>query len=61
MAAEALLRLRVPSSHALFSSTMPASASIARALPAFLFSILRVLPPPRSPQIRRVWVTVSRR
>jgi hypothetical protein len=43
------------------SSMMPASASIARVLPAFLFSILRGLPPLRSPRIRRVSVMASQR
>jgi len=47
--------------HASLSSTMPASASIARVLPAFLFSILSVLPPQRSPRIRRVSVMASQR
>ncbi|MGF7180824.1 hypothetical protein [Tunturiibacter psychrotolerans] len=42
-------------------STMPASASIARVLPAFLFSILTVLPPLRWPRIRRVSVMASQR
>ena len=42
-------------------STMPASASIARVLPAFLFSILTVLPPLRSLRIRRVLVMASQR
>jgi hypothetical protein len=61
MAAEALLHLRVPSSHALFFSTMPASEPIARVLPAFLFLIRMGLPPLRSPQIRRVLVMASQR
>ena len=55
------VHLRVPSNHALFSSTMPASAQTARALPAFLFSILMVLPPLRSLRIRRVSVMASQR
>ena len=52
---------RVHLGHASFSSTMPASAPIARVPPAFPFSILTVLPPLRSPRIRRVSVTASRR
>ena len=43
------------------ATTDEAQASIARVLPAFLFSILRVLPPLRSPRIRRVLVMASQR
>lgn len=47
--------------HTWFSSTMPASAPMTRVSPAFPFSIPTALPPLRSPQIRRVSVTASRR